>query len=97
MGYQEDMAEQDKRDEALLAAALTREALERARDPQGMLYAVFEIDTADSFATYTVEKVTAKTVTVKLVLEDDYQDEILGLGGVFPRHRIEKIVLGQRS
>lgn len=97
MTYQEQMAEQARLEDATLSALRERESQELARDPKSILHAVFEMDTADSFATYVVEKVTPKTVTVKLALEDDYEDEILGKGGTFPRHKLENIILRQRA
>ena len=56
---------------------------------------LLSIPMGDGYAVYEVTKVTPKTATVKWrpdAAMDDWQDQILGDGGTFPRDRIEPLV-----
>jgi hypothetical protein len=56
---------------------------------------LFNVGVADGRAWYVVTRVTKRTATVEWrgFCLDRYTDSVLGWGGTFPRHTIERLVL----
>jgi hypothetical protein len=62
--------------------------------PGKLVGKLFSVSVADGYASYVVTKEAAETATVEWrgFNPDSYTDQVLGWGGQFPRHVIERLV-----